>query len=54
MRKRAEYLSGDVCRPGRGCSFYKHMFFIDFERFNLTNPVYVNLVRDPVDRVASW
>ncbi len=34
--------------------YIKHMNFIDFSMFNYTTPIYVNLVRDPVDRVISW
>ncbi len=34
--------------------YIKHMNFIDFAMFNHTTPIYINLVRDPVDRVISW
>ena len=35
-------------------SYVKHLNFLDFTEFNLTNPVYVNFVRHPVDRIMSW
>ena len=35
-------------------SYSKHMNFLNFEEFNRTNPVYVNMVRHPVERVISW
>ena len=35
-------------------SFTKHMNFLDFEEFNKTNPIYINIVRNPVERVISW
>lgn len=35
-------------------SYSKHMNFLNFEQFNLTNPIYVNFVRDPIERVISW
>ena len=35
-------------------SYVKHINFIDFTEFNLTQPIYVNFVRDPVDRIISW
>ena len=39
----------------RPYSYCKHLNFIDFrEDFNVTNPVYINFVRDPVERVISW
>ena len=30
------------------------MNFLDFEEFNKTNPIYINIVRHPVERVISW
>ena len=35
-------------------SYVKHMNFINYERFNRTSPIYVNMVRHPVERVISW
>ena len=35
-------------------AYYKHMYFINFEDFGRPNPIYVNLVRDPIDRIISW
>ena len=35
-------------------SYCKHLNFLNFEEFNLTNPIYVNMVRDPIERVISW
>ena len=31
----------------------RHVYFLDFRQFNRTQPVYINMVRDPVDRVVS-
>lgn len=36
------------------CSYVKHINFINFEEFNYTNPIYINMVRDPIERVFSW
>ena len=34
--------------------FYeRHMYFIDFQAFQQPWPVYINIIRDPVDRVVS-
>ena len=35
-------------------SYVKHINFIDFTEFNMTQPIYINFVRDPVSRVISW
>ena len=33
--------------------YERHLYFLDFRRHNRTNPMYVNLVRRPVDRFIS-
>lgn len=35
-------------------AYVKHVCFVDFSRHNTSVPIYVNLVRDPVERVISW
>lgn len=42
----------DVFRPPS--VYVKHVCYINFTTFNLTQPLYVNMVRDPVERVISW
>lgn len=32
----------------------QHVNWIDFEELDLPKPIYINMVRDPVDRVISW
>ncbi|XP_030570716.1 heparan sulfate 2-O-sulfotransferase pipe-like isoform X8 [Drosophila novamexicana] len=34
--------------------FIKHVCFTNFTKFNLPTPIYLNVVRDPVERVISW
>ncbi|XP_017781140.1 PREDICTED: heparan sulfate 2-O-sulfotransferase pipe [Nicrophorus vespilloides] len=34
--------------------YIKHVCFTNFSEFGLPEPIYVNLVRDPVERVISW
>jgi len=34
--------------------FIKHISFVNFTKFYLPEPIYINLVRDPVERVISW
>ncbi|XP_067135203.1 uronyl 2-sulfotransferase-like [Centruroides vittatus] len=35
------------------CSFDRHIFFVNFTRFGRSPPVYINLIRDPVERIIS-
>ena len=34
--------------------YIKHINFLNFEEFNYTNPIYVNMVRHPIERLISW
>ncbi|GAV03511.1 hypothetical protein RvY_13920 [Ramazzottius varieornatus] len=34
-------------------SFDRHLFFLDFERYNEENPIYINMIRDPTERFIS-
>lgn len=34
--------------------YVKHVCFVNFTQYNFPEPIYVNLVRDPVERVISW
>ncbi|XP_050675211.1 heparan sulfate 2-O-sulfotransferase pipe isoform X1 [Leptidea sinapis] len=35
-------------------SYIKHVCYTNFTRFGYPSPIYVNVVRDPVERVISW
>lgn len=37
-----------------GSIWIQHVNWIDFEDFDLPKPIYINMVRDPVERVISW
>ncbi|XP_049314553.1 heparan sulfate 2-O-sulfotransferase pipe isoform X2 [Bactrocera dorsalis] len=37
-----------------GSVYIEHVNWIDFEEYDLPKPIYINLVRDPVERVISW
>lgn len=37
-----------------GSVYVSHVNWIDFAAFDLPKPIYVNMVRDPVERVISW
>ena len=30
------------------------MYFVDYEKYGLKNPIYINLVRHPISRIQSW
>ena len=52
---RREYFEMLNEKAERPYSYSKHLNFINFdEEFNVTNPIYINFVRDPVERVVSW
>ncbi|KAL1429459.1 hypothetical protein MTO96_016299 [Rhipicephalus appendiculatus] len=34
-------------------SYDRHVYFLDFEQFGTANPTYVNMIREPVERIAS-
>ncbi|XP_054711643.1 uronyl 2-sulfotransferase-like [Uloborus diversus] len=35
------------------CSFDRHVFFINFTRFEEEPPIYINIIREPVERIIS-
>lgn len=35
------------------CSFDRHVFFINFTKFGERPPVYINIIREPVERIIS-
>ncbi|KAI0213371.1 Uronyl 2-sulfotransferase [Lamellibrachia satsuma] len=49
---------GELCAEFnnlREPAFYdRHVHFVDFTRFNMEMPVYINIIRDPFERLVSW
>jgi len=50
QRKMAESLS-EIPQPA---AYSKHLCYTNFSRFDLPKPIYINMVRTPVERVISW
>lgn len=49
-----QFLQGHDLNIHFGAAFSPHMCFVNFTKFNRPRPIYVNLVRDPVERIPSW
>lgn len=37
-----------------GTVFVSHVNYLNFTKYGVSRPIYVNMVRDPVERVISW
>ncbi|XP_061388105.1 heparan sulfate 2-O-sulfotransferase pipe-like [Musca vetustissima] len=47
-------LVDDLYEMGPGHSHSMHVNYINFRKYDTSQPIYINLVRDPVERVISW
>ncbi|KAJ8713554.1 hypothetical protein PYW07_013924 [Mythimna separata] len=47
-------LAGLVSAYDPPASYIKHVCYTNFTRLGFPSPIYVNVVRDPVERVISW
>ncbi|KAL7734363.1 hypothetical protein ACLKA6_010698 [Drosophila palustris] len=50
QREAAEFVAG----LDEGTVYIRHINWLDFDEFDLPKPIYINMVRDPVERVISW
>ncbi|EDW76763.1 uncharacterized protein Dwil_GK19566 [Drosophila willistoni] len=48
------FLYTDVLNSSRPNSYTKHVAFLDFDALDEPWPIYINLVRDPIERLVSW
>ena len=44
----------EIMEYGEGISYTKHVAYVDFDAIDYPQPIYINLVRDPVERIISW
>ncbi|XP_032520680.1 heparan sulfate 2-O-sulfotransferase pipe isoform X1 [Danaus plexippus] len=49
-----QVLASVVTSHAPPASYIKHVCYTNFTRFGYPSPIYVNVVRDPVERVISW
>ena len=53
-REQERALATDISKHRSGSVYSKHVAMVDFKRYNLPTPIYVNMVRHPTDRLISW
>ncbi|XP_064546012.1 heparan sulfate 2-O-sulfotransferase pipe isoform X2 [Drosophila montana] len=47
-------LIGDLLTRPKPHIYSQHIAYINFTRYHLPRPIYINLVRDPIERIISW
>lgn len=47
-------LDAEILNCSVSNSYSKHVAFVNFGEFERPWPIYINLVRDPIERVISW
>lgn len=49
-----EELANELSGFGEPYAYSMHVNYVDFRQFELPQPIYINMIRDPVERVISW
>lgn len=47
-------IAESVSRTSFASAYVQHIFYTNFTEFDLPKPIYINMVRDPIERVISW
>ena len=53
-REKEQALAVRISKYPENSVYSKHVAMVDFRKFNMPMPIYINLVRHPVDRLISW
>ncbi|KQS44235.1 uncharacterized protein Dere_GG13413, isoform F [Drosophila erecta] len=53
-RQRQNDLIAELLTRPKPHIYSQHIAYINFTRFHLPKPIYINLIRDPIDRIISW
>ncbi|XP_052843957.1 heparan sulfate 2-O-sulfotransferase pipe isoform X1 [Drosophila gunungcola] len=53
-KQRQNDLVADLLTRPKPHIYSQHIAYINFTRFHLPKPIYINLIRDPIDRIISW
>jgi len=53
-KKGQEELANRVMAHPEGSVFSKHVAWVDFAALGHPSPIYINMVREPVERLVSW
>ncbi|EDW35292.1 GL20907, partial [Drosophila persimilis] len=51
---RQEEMAAYIYNMDEGSVYIEHTNWIDFNAYNLPKPIFINMVRDPVERMISW
>lgn len=53
-KEEQEELAEKIYNMGPAYAYSMHFNYINFRLYDLPQPIYINMVRDPVERVISW